>query len=89
MSFHTRLQYYPLQLAASVTVPVLNSAIGGVFCVTSGTITVSGYDDQGVLRVVVPAFSPAAGTWTPLPFWIGANGGTVTTGAGFTGVLAT
>ena len=88
MSAHTRPQFQPLVLVASVTTSINTTAIGGLFCTGAGTFTINGLDDQGVLRQIV-SFTGAPNTWYDLPFFIGANGGNVVTGAGATGTLAT
>ena len=88
MSLHTRPQFQPQQVEASTTAPIKSTSIGGFFCTGAGTVTINGTDDQGN-SVVIVAFTGAANTWYDLPFYIGTNGGTIITGVGATGVLAT
>lgn len=88
MSLHTRPQFFPLQVVASDTAPIKSTSIGGFFCTGAGTVTINGTDDQGNAIVIV-AFTAVANTWYALPFYIGTNGGTIVTGTGATGVLAT
>lgn len=88
MAGHNRPQFQPLAFVASSTAPIKTTAIGGLFCTGAGTFTINGYNDQGVLFQIV-SFTGVAGTWYDLPFFIGANGGNIVTGAGATGTLAT
>lgn len=88
MSLHTRPQFQPLQVPASATTLIKTTSIGGFFSTGTGTVTINGTDDQGN-AVVIVAFTAAANTWYDLPFYIGTNGGTIVTGVGATGVLAT
>lgn len=88
MAGHNRPQFQPLAVPASATTPINTSAIGGLFCTGAGTFTINGTDDKGSTYVVV-SFTGAANTWYDLPFFIGINGGTIVTGAGATGTLAT
>lgn len=88
MAGHTRPQFHPLPVAASATTPINTSAIGGLFCTGAGTFTINGTTDAGTPYVVV-SFTGTANTWYDLPFFIGSNGGTIVTGVGATGTLAT
>lgn len=88
MSFHTREQFFPMQVVASATAPIRSTSVGGFFATGAGTVTINGTDDQGNAIVIV-SFTAAANTWYELPFYIGTNGGTIVTGVGATGVLAT
>lgn len=87
MSSHVRIQHYPQVLAASSTIPITANAIGGFLCTGSGNFTFSYYNDQGTL-VNFPVIAGVAGTWYPMPFYFGPNGGQVVTGVGATGILA-
>lgn len=87
MSGHIKLQYYPLVLAANATTPILASSVGGLFCTGGGTFTINSVTEQGTVTQVV-SFTGVANTWYFLPFYLGANGGNVVTGAGATGTLA-
>ena len=89
MSMHVRRQYQPLVVAASSTTDIKTSAIGGFFATGAGTVTINGTTDRGDPIVIVPAFIASAGVWYELPFFIGARGGTIVTGVGAAGVLAT
>ena len=88
MAGHVKLQYYPLVLPANATTTLVNSSIGGLFCTGGGTFTINALTEQGALVPVV-SFTGVAGTWYFLPFYLGANGGNIVTGAGATGTLAT
>jgi hypothetical protein len=87
MSGHEQRMHYPLAVPASATTPIRANNIGGLFCTGAGTFTINGTDDQGN-SIVIVAFTGAANTWYELPFWIGANGGSIVTGVGAAGTLA-
>lgn len=88
MSQHVRIQHMPLKVpAASTNLRITSSAIGGFFCTTAGAVTVSYIDDQGN-TVTLMAFAASANTWYSLPFYLGTNGGFITTDT-TVGVLAT
>ncbi len=77
-------RYTAQLLAANSTNTLNNSAIGGFLCMTAGTITVS----TAIGRVIINAFPVAAGTYYPMPFYLGEAGGTVTLAGGASGTLA-
>lgn len=88
MSQHVRIQHMPLKVpAASTNLRITSSAIGGFFCTTAGSVTISYNDDQGTTQTLL-TFAASANTWYPLPFYIGYNGGFITTDT-TVGVLAT
>lgn len=87
MAGHTQIMHQPLQVPASATTPIIAQNIGGLFCTGAGTFTINGTNDSGA-PVQIVAFTGTANTWYELPFYIGANGGTIVTGVGATGVLA-
>lgn len=80
-------EYLTLLVGASTTTPLRCNSIGGLFCTGAGTFTITGTDDQGNVVPIV-AFTGTANTWYDLPFWLGANGGSITTGAGATATIA-
>lgn len=88
MAIHTRSQFMPLALAPSTTYQIKTSAIGGLVCTGAGTFTISYTNDSGV-TVTLPVITGVVNTWLALPFYLGTNGGTIVTGAGATGILAT
>lgn len=87
MSNYTRLRYTPIQVGAGATVKFTSNSIGGFLCVTSGSITVTAVDDFGNSVTVVPVTAVTAGTWLPLPFYLGTQGGTIVSSGGAVGVL--
>jgi hypothetical protein len=86
MSNYIQERYTPVSLGVAATYVFPSgspSGMGGFLCITAGTITVTRAD--GV--VVVNAFPMTAGTYVPMPFFLG-SGATVTLGAGASGTLA-
>jgi len=83
-----KCHYTPQVVVASANAPIRSTFIGGFFCTGAGTVTINAFNDQGTLVQVV-SFTAAANTWYDLPFLLGANGGTIVTGVGATGTLAT
>jgi hypothetical protein len=79
-------RYIPVPLAANA---VYNfsagspSGVAGFLAVTAGTITVTRSDGT----VVLNAIPIAAGTYTPMPFYVG-SGAVVTLAGGASGTLA-
>jgi hypothetical protein len=57
------------QISASANVCPAPGALAGIFC-SSGSATVTVYDDvgAGTAAKLVDTFTPAAGSWTRLPF---------------------
>jgi len=76
-------RYTPITVAANTTVPFTSSEIGGFLCIAAGTLTITRADGT----VVVNALPVSAGVYYPLPFYIGLNGGSVTTASSASGVL--
>ena len=87
MAGHNQVMHMPLQVPASATTPIKNQNIGGFFATAAGVITIAGTTDLGA-PVTIISFTVAANTWYMLPFYIGPNGGTITTDATAAGVLA-
>lgn len=88
-SMHVRPQFMPLALpTASTTYLIKTSAIGGLLCTGAGTFTITYFNDQGAV-ITLPVITGVVNTWIDLPFYLGTNGGTITTGVGATGILAT
>lgn len=88
MAGHNQLMHMPLQVPASSTqLPIKNQNIGGFFATAAGVVTITGTTDLGG-TVTIISFTAAANTWYPLPFYIGPQGGTITTDATAAGVLA-
>lgn len=61
--------FSPRRLSATGTVCDTAGVLGGIFC-ASGAPTISVFDSKlGATTIpIVDPFSPAAGTFTPLPF---------------------
>jgi hypothetical protein len=76
-------RYAPLVLGVNATGSLTGDMIGGFLAITAGTVTVVRADGSSVIA----AFPVAAGAYYPMPFYIGANGGTVTLAGGASGVL--
>lgn len=80
-------RYTPIPIAANTTVTVRGSALGGFLCTTSGTLTVIRNDGGGNTTTLINAMAVTASVYYPLPFFLGQNGGTVTTAGGAVGLL--
>ena len=76
-------RYAARTIAADSTNTLQSGALGGFFAVTAGTITIN---SNGA--AILSAFPVAAGSVTPLPFYVGPNGGTFVTAGGASGTLA-
>lgn len=77
-------RYRPMLMAANATAVVKGEQVAGFLCKTTGTISVT--TNGGILTV--DAVPVTAGIYTPLPFFLGINGGTVTLASGASGTLA-
>lgn len=85
MSSIVQERYTPVPIAVSGTYIFPSgtyTGIGGLLCITAGTITVT----RGDGTVVIAAFPVTAGTYIPMPFYVG-NGATVVLAGGASGVL--
>ena len=81
-------RYNPIPIAANSTVQIYGNNIGGFACTTSGTLTIVANEGDGKpTQTIINAIPVTAGTYLPLPFYIGKNGGTATTGGGAVGCL--
>lgn len=60
-------------------------AVGGFLALTTGTLSIS--DNAG--NAIVAAVPVTAGLYTPMPFFVSYNGGSITTAGGASGYLAT
>lgn len=81
-------RYNPIPIAANTTVEVSGSAVGVFICTTSGTLTVvsNAYDGKAT-STLINALAVTAGTTYWIPFFLGSNGGSVTTAGGAIGCL--
>lgn len=80
-----RRRYTPIIVTAGSTTKFSSNQIGGFFCTTAGTIVITTVDDRGN-TVTFPTITVAVNTWYELPFYLGTNGGTITT-VGAAGIL--
>lgn len=76
-------RYQPTLMTADSTLKITKESIGGFLAKTAGTITVVSADSG----TVVSAHPVAIGTYYPLPFYLGPNGGTVTLAGGASGTF--
>lgn len=82
-------RYIPLVVGVNATVNINNQSVAGFVCQTAGTVTLTTLASEGVAAFnILTAFPVVAGTYYPLPFFIGKNGGTFTTAGGASGTLA-
>lgn len=84
MAKEVQERYTPEVVAVDTTITLYSDSIGGFLAKTAGTITVTAADGT----VLVNAHPVAAGSYYPLPFFLGDNGGTFTTAGGASGTLA-
>lgn len=80
----------PVNVTASGNVQARPGAMLGVFCnsTTAGTLTF--YDDPGTgtARLIAGPLTPAAGSWTPLPFAFSAGLNVVVGGTAINATLS-
>lgn len=88
MSGNVKERYTPFPMAADSTLVLTSDSIGGFLALTTGTITVTRNNDDGTTTTIVNGVAVTAGIYTPLPFYLGKNCGTVTLGGGASGTLA-
>jgi hypothetical protein len=79
-------RYSPVVVPVDSTVPLTGSAVGGFLCKTAGTLTITKNTPSGPVAIV-NAVAVTAGVYTPTPFYLGPDGGSVTTGGGASGTL--
>lgn len=79
----SRERFTPAKIGVNSTITLSGSDVGGFLCLIAGTLTITKLDGT----VIVNAVPVTAGTWLPIPFYIGENGGTATTAGGASGVL--
>jgi hypothetical protein len=81
-------RYSPYPVAANTTIQMSANAVGGFLCIATGTITIvrNASGSQPSLTVVA-AFPVAAGTYYPMPFYMGTEGFSFTTSLTASGVL--
>jgi len=88
MSETVKERYHPQVVAVNGTAVVTSDQLGGFLALTSGTITVTVTNSlTGATVTIVNAVPVTAGIWTPLPFYVGKNGCTVTLAGGASGTL--
>lgn len=79
-----REHYRPIVVGANATVTFTSKDIGGFLAKTDGTVSV--VDSAGT--TIINALPVLGGVYYPMPFYIGATGGSVTTASGASGTLA-
>lgn len=77
-------RYTPTVVGVDSQVAINSTSVGGFLALTSGTITITRNSSAGPFITALPV---TAGTYTPIPFYIG--GGTITTADGASGILGT
>jgi hypothetical protein len=83
-----RERFKPVVVAANTAVTFDSNAIGCFLCKTAGTITMLANPQDGkAATTIISAHPVTAGTYYPLPFYVGTNGGTFTTAGGASGTL--
>lgn len=76
-------QYTPQLMAANTSFTTMSQKIGGFLCVTAGTLTIT----RGDSAVRLNAFPVTAGTYIPLPIFLGNYGATISLAGGASGTL--
>lgn len=75
--------YSPQPMAVNSTYFTSSPSIGGFIAVTAGTITIT----DGLGSVELANFPVAAGSYNPLPMFLGNRGATITLAGGASGTL--
>lgn len=82
-------RYNPRAVGVNATARINDQSIGGFLAVTAGTLTLDIFNSvTGVQQNLFTALPVSAGVYTPLPFYVGANGCVITLGGGASGVVA-
>ena len=76
-------RYAPKLMAADSTLVVSKQSIGGFICSTGGAISVLDYEGN----TLVDVFPVTAGSYHPLPVYLGPHGGSVVLSGGAEGTL--
>lgn len=82
---YVKERFSPVVCPVNTATPFGGDSIGGFLAVTTGTLTI--VNSAGV--TIVAAVPVTAGVYTPMPFYIGTQGGTATTAGGASGTLST
>lgn len=80
-------RYAPVVVGVDSTVITTSDQIAGFLAKTAGTITVTRNNENGTTTVIVDAVAVTAGVYTPIPFFVGFHGATITTAGGASGTL--
>lgn len=81
-------RYTPLVIPANTTVLIPETMVAGFLCTTTGTLSVSrNAVDSQPAGVIINALAVTAGVYYPMPFYLGQNGGSITTSGGAAGTL--
>lgn len=78
-------RYNPIVIGVNGTVQSSSANVGGFLALTSGTLTLTRVGSTPT--VLVNGIAVTAGIWTPMPFYVGVNGCTVTLAGGASGTL--
>lgn len=86
---NVRERFNPVPMAANATYNVPGHAIGGFLAATSGTITITAKEPNGInTNTYVNAVPVIAGIYTPIPIeFPSTSGGTITLAGGASGTL--
>jgi hypothetical protein len=82
-----QLRWNPLPVAANSTVQIKSSRIGGFLCTATGTLTLVRNNEDGTTTTLINAMAVTAGQWTFIPFYLGRDGGSVTTASSAAGIV--
>ncbi len=81
-------RYNPVLVGVNSTVTLPHNSVGIFLCTVSGTLTINvAKADARPAYTLLTAFAVTAGTTYKIPFYLGTNGGSVTTAGGAAGVL--
>ena len=81
-----REMYQPIALGVNASSAIKTLQVAGFLCVTSGSLTITSNAETGTFTLI-SSLPVVAGSYYPMPFYLGANGGTVTLAGGASGVL--
>lgn len=81
-------RYAPVLIGVNGTFLINNDSVGGFLCKTAGAITVTRVNQiSGASEIIVDAHPVTAGTYFPIPFYLGPRGGVFTASGGASGTL--
>lgn len=81
-------RYNPIVMTANATVQITDAQVAGFLCTVSGFLSVSRLTaDSALAGLIVNTLPVTAGVYYPMPFFLGANGGSATCSGGAAGTL--